>query len=93
MNRNDEYINIIGHLEDTPVKLDYTYDRALARYKEYKRRRTKRALLAPFLVLLLICAIFIILVNISPIFASVADTLPFIGKLAKLVSYTPLPFP
>ncbi|NLV86897.1 MAG: hypothetical protein GX025_06740 [Clostridiales bacterium] len=93
MNRNDEYINILSQLEDTPVKLDYTCDRALARYKEHKRRRIKQTFLVPLLVLVLICAVFTVLVNISPVFASAVDALPFIGKLAELVSYTPLPFP
>lgn len=93
MNRNDEYINILSRLEDTPVKLDYTYDRALARYRKHKRRRTSRALLTPLLVLLVICAVFTVLVNISPDFAAMADSLPFIRELARLAAYVPLPLP
>ena len=87
MGRNEEYINILNILEDTPVKLDYTYDRALLRYRKHKRRRTKRAFWAPLLVLLLTCAVFTVLVNISPAFAAAADALPFIRELVKFASY------
>ncbi len=90
MNRNIEYTKLMEQLEETPLKLDYTLDRARARRAaEIRRHRAKRAVFAPLGTLAAVFAVFVLLVNISPTFAYAAGRIPLISDLAKLVAYSP----
>lgn len=90
MNRSIEYKELMEQLEETPLKLDYTLDRARARRTaELRRKRTKRAVLAPLGSLLAVFAVFVLMVNISPTFAYAAGKIPFIADLAKFVAASP----
>jgi len=39
MNRQSEYAALTAQLAETPLRLDYTLDRALPRFDKWKKRR------------------------------------------------------
>jgi len=88
MNRNDEYNELLDRLEETPLKLDFTLDRAKLKRKEHKRRINK-AVFAPLGTLAAVFAVFILLVNVSPTFAYAAGRVPLLRDLAKFVAMSP----
>ena len=88
MNRNEEYQALLDELSETPLKLEYTVERALARRSAQKRRHRK-AVFAPIISLTAVFAVFILLVNISPPFAYAAGRIPLIRDLAQFVALSP----
>lgn len=90
MNRNEEYKALLMELEDTPLKLDFTYERAQLRRKEQMRRmRKRRAIVSPFGFIAAVFAIFVLLVNISPAFACTVGKVPLLHDLVKYVAFSP----
>lgn len=88
MNRNDEYNELLEELEETPLKLDFTLDRAKLKRKEHKRR-LHRAVFAPLGTIAAVFAVFVFLVNISPTFAYAAGRVPLLRELAQFVAMSP----
>ncbi|MDR1131485.1 MAG: DUF4179 domain-containing protein, partial [Oscillospiraceae bacterium] len=89
MNRNDEYRQLLDALEDTPLKLDFTLERALARRKSRMKQKKRRAVLAPVSFLAALAAVFVLLVNVSPAFAYAAGRIPVLRELARFVALSP----
>lgn len=88
MNRNDEYRALTETLDQPPLKLDFTLDRALLRKKEHARRR-RRAIFAPTFSLAGLLAVFVLLVNVLPGFAYAAGRIPLLRELAQFVTLSP----
>ena len=88
MNRNNEFSELIGELEETPLKLDFTLERARLKLKE-KKRRVRKAVFAPLGTAAAVFAIFVLLVNVSPTFAYAAGRVPLLRELAKFVAVSP----
>ena len=88
MNRNDEYRALKEALNQPPLKLDFTLDRAYTKRKERARRR-KRAVFAPTLSLAGLLAVFVLLVNTLPGFAYAAGRIPLLRELAQFVAISP----
>lgn len=90
MNRNDEYKALIEDLTDTPLKLDFTYERAELRLLAQQRKsRVRKALFTPVYLLATVFAVFVLLVNISPTFAYATGRIPFLKDLAQFVALSP----
>lgn len=90
MNRNEEYKALVEELDNTPLKLDFTLERAQLRLREQKRRsKTRRAILSPFGFIAAVFAVFVLLVNISPAFACTVGRIPLLHDLAKYVAFFP----
>lgn len=89
MNRNDEFLKLRAELEDTPLKLDFTLERAKAKLDEKRRTSKKRAIFAPLGSFAAVFAVFVLLVNVSPAFAYAAGRIPLIKELAKAVAASP----
>ena len=90
MNRNDEYKALFDELDETPLKLDYTLERALARKGVVgKRKRVKNAFFIPLGTLAAMFLVFTTLVNLSPAFASVCSEIPILSRLVEAVSMSP----
>ncbi len=87
MSRNDEFLELQSSLDDTPLRLDFTLERAQARRSS--RQRTKRFVFIPLGSLASAFAVFVLLVNVSPAFAAACNSVPFFGKLAQAVSFSP----
>lgn len=88
MNRNDEYRALCSALSETPLKLDYTVDRALPRFQKWQRqRRIKRAVGIPLGTLAALCTAFILLVNLSPRFFETAERMPWLVDFAEYVQF------
>ncbi|MEA4894186.1 MAG: DUF4179 domain-containing protein [Oscillospiraceae bacterium] len=88
MNRNEEYESLLEEFEETPVKLDFTLDRARARRAGH-RRRIRKAVFTPLGTVAAVLAVFMLLVNISPTFAYAAGRVPMLRDLAKFVALSP----
>jgi len=88
MDRNEEYKTLLSELEETPLKLDFTLERALARKRSTLRRRRK-AIFAPLGSVVAVLAVFVLLVNVSPTFAYAAGRLPLLRDLARFVAFSP----
>jgi len=88
MNRNEEYDSLLAELEETPLKLDFTLERALLKRREH-RRHMQKTVFAPLGTLAAVFAVFVLLVNISPTFAYAAGRLPLLRDLAKFVAFSP----
>ena len=88
MNRNEEYESLLEELDETPLKLDFTLERALLRRREH-RHKVHRAVFAPLGTLAAVFAIFVLLVNVSPTFAYAAGRVPMLRDLAKFVAMSP----
>lgn len=86
MNRLDEFYELREELEDTPIELEYSVVRARAKWEQRKKRR--KLIIIPATLFSTICMAFIILVNVSPQFASACDGIPLIGQLAKVVAFS-----
>lgn len=79
-----------AELSETPLRLDYTVDRALPRYETWrKRRKLKRVFGIPLVTLAAVCAAFVILVNASPAFAETARSVSWLSELADYVALDP----
>ncbi len=90
MNRNDEYTVLLDELDETPLKLDYTLERALARKAVVsKRKRIKKAYFIPLGTLAAMFLVFTALVNLSPAFASACSEIPILNRLVEAVSMSP----
>lgn len=88
MNRNEEYESLLEELDKTPLKLDFTLERALLKRRVH-RRNVHKAVFAPLGTLAAVFAIFVLLVNVSPTFAYAAGRLPVLRDLAKFVAMSP----
>lgn len=90
MNRYDEYKELLEDLNDTPLKLDFTLERAQMRLKAQQRKaHVQKAILTPILLLVAVFAVFVLLVNISPTFTYAADRIPYLRDLIQLVTLPP----
>ena len=90
MNRNDEYNELMNELNDTPLKLDFTFERAQLRLNAQKTKsHTRKTALAPVWFVTAVFAVFVLLVNISPTFAYAAGRIPYIKDLAQFVAMSP----
>ena len=90
MDRNAEYNALMASLSETPLKLDYTVDRALPRFQKWKKRRCiKRAVGIPLGTLAALCAAFVVLVNASPAFAETVERVPWLADIADYVQIFP----
>jgi len=85
MNRNDEYNMLIKELEDTPIKLEYSYQRVKAKMKQY---RLRKFFTIPFSSVMLTILLFIISINCFPTFAYACSKIPLIKELAELVNFS-----
>lgn len=88
MNRSDEYNALMDRLETAPSALEYTLTRAKAK-RSAAKKRTRRAVFAPFGSFAAICLVFVLLVNVSPTFAYAAGRVPLLRELAKAVAASP----
>lgn len=86
MNRNEEYLVLLQELDETPPALDTTVERALKREKASRR---KQYFYRPALSLTACFAAFVLLVNAFPTFAKACEDIPFLGDLAKAVTWSP----
>ncbi|MGI6028276.1 MAG: DUF4179 domain-containing protein [Candidatus Heteroscillospira sp.] len=84
-NRNDEMRSLLSELEQTPPELEYTLTRAKAKMRSRKIRR----FLTPVGSLCALALSFVLLVNVSPTFASACSGIPLVGKLAEAVDFSP----
>lgn len=90
MNRNKEYKELLEELDETPLKLDYTLERALARKSVVdKRKRVKNAFFIPLGTLAAMFLVFTTLVNFSPAFAKACSEIPILNRLVEAVSMSP----
>lgn len=87
MSRIDEYNELLAELETSPTALDFTFTRAQAKLKG--RRRRHRFFTIPAGGLATFLVVFILLVNLSPVFAYSAGQLPILRELAKAVALSP----
>ena len=88
MNRSDEYNELLEELENTPLKLDFTLDRAKLKRNEHNRH-TRRAIFTPLGTIAAVFVIFVLLVNVSPTFAYATGRVPLLRDLAKFVAMSP----
>ena len=88
MDRNEEFNILLSKLDETPLKLDFTLERALARKRAHTRKKRK-AIFAPLGSVAAVLAVFVFLVNISPTFAYAAGRLPLLRELAQFVALSP----
>ena len=88
MNRNDEYKALLDEISETPLKLDYTFERAQARRTAHKRR-SRKAVFAPIISIAAVFAVFVLLVNVSPTFAYAAGRILLLRDLAQFVAMSP----
>ena len=88
MNRNEEYEALLSELEETPLKLDFTLERAQLK-REAQKRRSRKAIFTPLGTVAAVFAVFVVLVNLSPTFAYAAGRLPVLRDLAKFVAFSP----
>lgn len=86
MNRMEEYTHLLGELDETPARLNFTVARAKARAK---RKKLRRAVAAPLTALSATCAAFVLLVNVSTPFAAACARIPVLKELAAAVSFSP----
>lgn len=90
MNRNNEYNEFMQGLENTPLKLDFTLERARARKAAHnKRRRVRKAIFVPLGTIAVVFVIFAALVNFSAPFAEACSKIPVLDRLAEAVSLSP----
>lgn len=90
MNRNEEYKELINKFDDTPLKLDFTFERAQMQRKAQELRvQTRKKVLAPVWLLATAFIVFVILVNVSPPIANAAGRTPYLRDLAKFVTLSP----
>ena len=98
MNRNEEFTGLLEELDETPLKLDFTLDRARSKRREHRRHAhravfaplgTFAAVFAPLGTIAAVFAVFVLLVNVSPTFAYAAGRLPVLRDLAKFVAMSP----
>lgn len=85
MNRNDEYNELLKELDNTPIQLEYFYQRAKAKMKQSRRRKL---FTIPFSSLVLTIVLFIISINCFPTFAYACSKIPLIKELAELVNFS-----
>lgn len=87
MNRNSEYKKLLKELENTPLKLDFTLERARARKSvRNKRRRVRKTIFIPLYTIAAVFVIFAALVNLSAPFAEACGRIPVLSELAEAVS-------
>ncbi len=85
MDRNEEYKSLLEELDETPLKLDFTFERALQKRREH-RHHVHKAVFAPMGTFAAVFAVFVLLVNVSPTFAYAAGRVPVLRDLAKFVA-------
>lgn len=85
MNRNDEYNMLLKELDDTPIQLEYSYQRAKAKLK---RSRSRKLFMIPFSSVMLTIVLFIISINCFPTFAYACSKIPLLKELAELVNFS-----
>lgn len=85
MNRNNEYNMLLKELDDTPIQLEYSYQRAKAKLK---RSRSRKLFTIPFSSVMLSIVLFIISINCFPTFAYACSKIPLIKELAELVNFS-----
>ena len=85
----DENLARIPALFDTPLKLDFTAERAQLRLSaEVSRRKSRRALVAPLGAVAAICAVLILLINLSPAFSDWLSGLPHFRAIVDAVTFS-----
>ncbi|MGL5677335.1 MAG: DUF4179 domain-containing protein [Cellulosilyticaceae bacterium] len=84
--RREEYEALLEALEDTPIELDYTMQRVEARLNQRKKRRFWAI---PASSMLMLCTVFVLLVNTVPTFAYTCGQIPVLKELAKAVAFSP----
>ena len=90
MNRNSEYNKLLKELENTPLKLDFTLERARARKSvRDKRRRVRKTIFIPLYTIAAAFVLFAALVNLSAPFAEACGRIPVLSELAEAVSLSP----
>lgn len=89
MNRNDELAKLQRELENTPLPLDFTLERARAKRDEKRKKTAKKAIFAPLGAIAAAFAVFALLVNVMPGFAYAAGRIPLIKELALAVAGSP----
>ena len=87
MTRNEEYQALLTELEHTPVELEGTVQKALARERASRRKRRAFGLSATGLAACF--AGFVLLVNLSVPFARACGNIPVLRELAKAVAWSP----
>lgn len=86
MNRLEEYNALMQELEETPAQLNFTVARAKARSKKQKARRL---IGAPLSSLAAVCAVFVLLVNVSAPFAMACSNVPILKELVDTLCFNP----
>ncbi len=87
MNRNDEYIELMHELQQTPDQLEDIAMNAISHAKRSKR--ISLSLKIPMLSFCFITAAFIMLVNLSPTAAFAMSKIPLIKDLVNAVAFDP----
>ena len=87
MDRMRELEALQNELKQAPKELDYVQTRLRAKIKGNKR--WNRYLAVPLQSMASIAVLFVVLVNISPTFASACGRLDYIRELAKMVAMSP----
>jgi hypothetical protein len=87
MNRNDEYIELMNELQQTPERLEDIAMKAISHAKRSKR--ISLSLKIPILSFCFIIAAFIMLVNLYPSAAFAMSKIPLIKELVNAVAFDP----
>lgn len=87
MNRNEEYLDLLTELDNTPSALEYSVTRIKARAK--KSKRIRRFFTIPVCSIAVFFVTFVTMVNVSMSFAMACGRLPLIRELAAAVAFSP----
>lgn len=86
MNRNDEYLELKREMDELSAPGE-SVARAMARQQREKREKWGRFFLKPLGGLAAACALFVLLVNLSPAVAKACKGIPLLGDLAEAVRF------
>lgn len=87
MNRHEEYLQLLQELENTPVALEYTAQKASARYFALQKKQRRWTVSFGSFAACFVC--FVVLVNCMPTFAQACGRVPFLSALAETVRFSP----
>lgn len=85
MNRNEEFLELKGELEQTPIALEYSAVKAIAKAKKSKRRSL--LLKTPLISFCTVAVAFVLLVNLFPTVALAMSNLPILRELVSAVAF------
>lgn len=86
MNKNNEYKALKKEIEQTPPRLDYTYNRACAKRDSKKRHPLLKKIMIPISSVVSALAMFAMLINLFPSVAYAAGRIPLVSDFAEFVA-------